>query len=44
MLNKKTEYLELMDGEEPHLLYEHVRAFYELFKKIGKELKNKYPG
>lgn len=38
----KPNHLKTSQGNEVQLLYEHIHNFYELFKKIGEKLKNKY--
>lgn len=34
-LSKKPKYLKIDKGGEPHILEEHMRTFYELFKMVG---------
>lgn len=41
LIRNKPEHLKVEKGMGPQVLYEHMCNFYELFKKIGMELKNK---
>lgn len=42
LLRKQPCHLRVEWGKEPHLMYEHMKNFYELFKKIGLKLKKRY--